>query len=156
MGRVTGNRVRRLTHYQGHGKGFGFSQGDIRSYCMVSGRVTQSEFTSPGSLGWWIETNWRVRAENIREQLCHGAIEVIPGERRADKWLDSGNILECKTVPPLWKIVWQFQNKAKIINRLKNPKYAFTIQPSSCTPWAISQRNKYIYTRTCTGLFITT
>lgn len=81
MREVTGNRVRRLTHYQGHGKGFGFSQGDIRSYCMVSGRVTQSEFHfSRIALVGGLKQTEGLGQRTSGSSCGHGAIEVIRGE----------------------------------------------------------------------------
>ena len=90
MGRVTGNRVRGLTHYQGHGKGFGFSQGDMRSYCMVSDRVTQSEFHfSRITLVAGLKQTEAVGQRTSRSSCGHGAIEVIPGreESRTSGWI---------------------------------------------------------------------
>ena len=97
MERVTENRVRGLTHYQGHGTEFGSSQGDVRSCCMVSGRdATQSEFHfSRITLVAGLKQTEGVWGRTSRSRCGHGAIEVIPGRgEQAEESRTSGWILE--------------------------------------------------------------
>ena len=94
MERVTENRVRGLTHYQGHGTEFGSSQGDVRSCCMVSGRdATQSEFHfSRITLVAGLKQTEGVWGRTSRSRCGHGAIEVIPG-REESRQRRAGQVL---------------------------------------------------------------
>ena len=64
-----------------------------------------------------------------------------------EKWLPQILLVECETVQPIWRTVWQFLKKLTIV----------PTRPSNSTPKYITKRNENIYipTKTCTGMFTT-